>query len=148
VIADEDTVIGFSLAGFRALSLPPPKKADKLLIRLPKQRDGDSAHHGARAQMIRAKVDNWILSGRQPLIVELPDSRGPVEGRRTPTSSSNQPSASNLKECCAQQEVWYASRSAVDSHTQFWKRLNKRLKGCEFGEARGRTHSRWGQSRT
>ena len=36
------------------------------------------------AQMIREKVDKWIIGGGQPLVVEIPDSQGPLEERRTP----------------------------------------------------------------
>jgi V/A-type H+-transporting ATPase subunit F len=85
VIADEDTVIGFSLAGVQGIIVTTEEEirqafeqaiqAEEIGILLITERS---------AQMIREKIDNWIIGGRQPLIVEIPDSQGPLEGRRTP----------------------------------------------------------------
>ncbi len=85
VIADEDTVLGFSLAGVQGIIVTTAEETHDAFDRATQVDDiGIMLITERVAQMIREKVDSWIIGGRQPLIVEIPDSRGPLEGRRTP----------------------------------------------------------------
>lgn len=85
VIADEDTVIGFSLAGVQGVIVTTAEEIRKAFDQVTQMNDiGILLLTERVAQMIREKVDNWIIGGSQPLIVEIPDSQGPLEGRRTP----------------------------------------------------------------
>ena len=86
VIADEDTVIGFSLAGVQGIIVTTEEETRKAFDQVTQEQEdvGILLLTERVAQMIRQKVDNWIVGGGQPLIVEIPDSQGPLEGRRTP----------------------------------------------------------------
>ena len=85
VIADEDTVIGFSLAGVQGMIVTTEEETRNAFDQIIQMDDVGVLLITERvAQMIRQKVDNWIIGRGQPLIVEIPDSQGPLEGRRTP----------------------------------------------------------------
>jgi V/A-type H+-transporting ATPase subunit F len=85
VIADEDTVIGFSLAGVQGVIVTTAEETHNAFEQATQMNDVGILLLTERvAQMIREKVDNWIIGGGQPLIIEIPDSQGPLEGRRTP----------------------------------------------------------------
>jgi len=85
VIADEDTVIGFSLAGVEGIIINTEEELHKAFDQATQSDDVGILFITERvAQMIRQKIDNWIIGGGHPLIVEIPDSHGPLEGRRTP----------------------------------------------------------------
>ena len=85
VIADEDTAIGFSLTGVQGIIVTTEEETRKAFDQATKMDDVGILLITERvAQMIRDKVDNWIIGGGQPLIVEIPDNQGPLEGRRTP----------------------------------------------------------------
>ncbi len=85
VIADEDTVIGFSLAGVQGIVVNTEEEIRKAFEKATQLNDVGILLITERvAQKIRKRVDNWIVGGGQPLIVEIPDSQGPLEGRRTP----------------------------------------------------------------
>jgi V/A-type H+-transporting ATPase subunit F len=85
VIADEDTVIGFSLAGVQGVIVTTVEETRNAFDQATQMNDVGILLLAERvAQMIREKVDNWIIGGGQPLIIEIPDSQGPLEGRRTP----------------------------------------------------------------
>ncbi len=85
VIADEDTVLGFSLAGVEGIivrqeddirgAFEKAVRTDGVGILLITERV---------AAVIRDTVDKWIIAGGKPLVVEIPDSEGPMEERRTP----------------------------------------------------------------
>jgi len=85
VIADEDTVIGFSLAGVPGKIVATATEASNAFEQVTQTADVGILLITERvAQLIREKVDHWIIGGGQPLIVEIPDSQGPLENRRTP----------------------------------------------------------------
>jgi len=85
VIADEDTVIGFSLAGVQGMIVATAEETQRAFDQATQANDlGILLITERVAQMIRKKVDNWIIGGGQPLIVEIPDAQGPLAGRRTP----------------------------------------------------------------
>ncbi len=85
VIADEDTVLGFSLVGVQGIVVNTDGE-----IRTAFEKVIHSEGVGILiitervAVKIRETIDKWIIGGGQPLVVEIPDSQGPLEGRRTP----------------------------------------------------------------
>jgi len=85
VIADEDTVLGFSLAGVQGMIASTEEEIRQAFEQVTRQKDiGIVVMTERIAQHIRDTVDKWVIGGGRPLIVEIPDSRGPQEGRRTP----------------------------------------------------------------
>lgn len=85
VIADEDTVLGFSLAGVQGIIVSneaETRSAFEQAIRT--EGLGILIMTERVARMIREKVDTWIIGGGRPLVIEIPDSQGPLEDRRTP----------------------------------------------------------------
>lgn len=85
VLADEDTVLGFSLAGVQGIIVTTEEEIRKAFEQVTHQDDVGIVLMTERvAQKIRKTVDEWIIGGGQPLLVEIPDSQGPLEGRRTP----------------------------------------------------------------
>lgn len=85
VIADEDTVLGFSLAGVQGIIVSTEEETRKTFEQVTRQEDiGIVVITERVAQHIRDAVDKWVVGGGRPLLVEIPDSQGPQEGRRTP----------------------------------------------------------------
>lgn len=85
VIADQDAVVGFSLAGVQGFIVETEEETRKAFEQATTMKDVGILLMTERiAQLIREKVDAWIIGGGQPLIVEIPDSQGPMEDRRTP----------------------------------------------------------------
>lgn len=85
VIADEDTVLGFSLAGVQGIIVSTAEETRKAFEQVTQQEDTGIIVMTERvAQHIRETIDKWIVAGGQPLIVEIPDKQGPLEDRRTP----------------------------------------------------------------
>jgi len=85
VIADEDTVIGFSFAGVQGVVVNSEAETRQAFERATKADNiGILLITEPVANAIRAQVDQWIIGGGRPLVVEIPDAHGPLEGRRTP----------------------------------------------------------------
>jgi V/A-type H+-transporting ATPase subunit F len=85
VIADEDTVVGFSLAGVQGIIVTTEEETRNAFDQATQIKDVGILLLTERvAQMIREKIDAWIIGSAHPLIVEIPDAQGPLEGRRTP----------------------------------------------------------------
>jgi V/A-type H+/Na+-transporting ATPase subunit F len=85
VIADEDTVLGFAYAGVRGMVVTTPEETRQAFEQYTQTPDlGILLITERIAQMIRSIVDKWIIAGGSPLVVEIPDRQGPLEGRRTP----------------------------------------------------------------
>ena len=85
VIADEDTVLGFSLAGVQGIIVTTEEETRTAFEQVTRQKDiGIVVITERVAQHVREAVDKWVIAGGQPLIVEIPDSQGPQENRRTP----------------------------------------------------------------
>jgi V/A-type H+-transporting ATPase subunit F len=85
VIADEDTVLGFSLAGVQGIVVETEDGIRKAFETVVQREDvGILLITERTADVIRETVDRWIIGGGRPLLVEIPDSRGPLPGRRTP----------------------------------------------------------------
>ena len=85
VIADEDTVIGFSYAGVQGIVVSTDAETRQAFEEATHTDDiGILLMTEPVANSIREKVDAWVVGGGRPLVVEIPDAQGPVEGRRTP----------------------------------------------------------------
>lgn len=85
VIGDEDTVIGFSLAGVPGFVAQSQDEVRRAFEQATQTEDvGILLITERTARMIRQSVDDWIVQGGHPLIVEIPDGQGPLEDRRTP----------------------------------------------------------------
>ena len=82
VIGDDDAVLGFSMVGVDgrvARSADEAQAALKAALE-----DGEVAVVVITeriAELIRPEVDRLLFSSRFPLVVEIPDRTGPVEGR-------------------------------------------------------------------
>ncbi|PIE33388.1 Vacuolar H+transporting two-sector ATPase F subunit [candidate division KSB3 bacterium] len=85
IIADEDTVLGFSLAGVQGIVVKTKDDIRHAFEEVTHQDDVGILLMTERiTNEIRDTVDAWIIGGGQPLIVEIPDSQGPLKERRTP----------------------------------------------------------------
>lgn len=85
VIADEDTVIGFSFAGVQGVIVKTEPEIRQAFEEATHADDiGILLITEPIANTIRKKVDDWVIGGGHPLVVEIPDATGPIEGRRTP----------------------------------------------------------------
>ena len=85
VIADEDTVLGFSLAGVQGMIVTSEEEIRAAFAKATHLEDVGILLITERvAEVIRETVDRWIIGGGHPLLVEIPDSQGPLPGRRTP----------------------------------------------------------------
>jgi V/A-type H+-transporting ATPase subunit F len=85
VIADEDTVLGFSFAGVQGIVATTEAETRRAFEEATQAEDvGILLMTEPVANTIRKKVDDWVIGGGHPLVVEIPDAQGPVEGRRTP----------------------------------------------------------------
>ena len=85
VIADEDTVLGFAFAGVQGVVVKSEPEIQRAFDDATQAEDiGILIITEPIANIIRKKVDDWIIGGNHPLVVEIPDANGPAEGRRTP----------------------------------------------------------------
>ena len=83
IIGDMDTVLGFSMAGVEGLSVTSRDEADNAFSRALEDKENGVILITERiAELIRARVDRYIFSVKFPLIVEIPDALGPVEGKQ------------------------------------------------------------------
>lgn len=84
VIGDEDTVMGFRLAGVEGEIVRTPEEAQNSLDRAFRTEGvGVILMTERTAQSVREELDRIAGKAELPLIVEIPDGRGPMEGRRT-----------------------------------------------------------------
>ena len=82
VIADEDTVLGFELAGVEGHSVANPDQADRAFdTALEDPEIGIIVITERVAELIRLKVDRYLFSEQFPLILEIPDRNGKLEGK-------------------------------------------------------------------
>lgn len=82
VLGDEDTVLGFALAGVEGRVAMTREEAETGLSEaLADDRFGIILITERTAELIRGRVDTYIFSRSFPLIVEIPDRLGPVAGR-------------------------------------------------------------------
>lgn len=84
VIGDEDTVLGFRLAGVEGdIVRTPEETRDSLERAFQKPQAGIIIMTERAAESVRQQVDQYVYKSELPLIIEIPDLRGPMEGRKT-----------------------------------------------------------------
>lgn len=82
VIGDKDTVLGFSLAGVDGEVVSSKEEAHEALKTAFQKEDmGVIVITERTAQWVRHEVDQYIYKTSFPLIIEIPDREGPLEGR-------------------------------------------------------------------
>lgn len=84
VIGDPDTVLGFRLAGIEGEEVSSPEEASEALDRaFEREGLGVIILSERIAEKIRSRVDQYLYKTTFPLIIEIPDRTGPLEGRRS-----------------------------------------------------------------
>ncbi|GAB1431480.1 hypothetical protein MASR2M29_01050 [Spirochaetota bacterium] len=84
VIADEDAVLGFSLAGVEGESASTVAEAAAAFdAAIADPEIGILAISERVAELIRSRVDRYLFSEAFPLIVEIPDRMGRMPDRPT-----------------------------------------------------------------
>jgi V/A-type H+-transporting ATPase subunit F len=84
VIGDADTVLGFRLAGVDGDIVQTPDEIRVCLERALGRKDlGILIMPERIAQSVRPQVDQHVTRSAFPLIIEIPDIAGPMEGRKT-----------------------------------------------------------------
>jgi len=82
VIGDEHTVTGFSLVGVQGAVAQDGKEAGDALERVTLEKEAGVILITERlAAEIREQVNQHVYAGRFPLVVEIPDRKGPLENR-------------------------------------------------------------------
>ena len=82
VIGDEDTVLGFGMVGVLGRAVQDQKGAEAAFRHaLEDSQIGIIIITERIASLIRTSVDRYLFRERFPLIVEIPDRLGSVEGR-------------------------------------------------------------------
>ena len=82
-IGDEDTCLGFRLAGIETVSVTTAEQAASALDRARRRSDLQIVILSERvAESIRDRVSQIRVDARRPLLVEVPDAHGPMEGRK------------------------------------------------------------------
>jgi V/A-type H+/Na+-transporting ATPase subunit F len=84
VIGDADTVLGFRLAGVEGDIVQTADETRESLDRAFGRKDlGVLIMPERTAQAVRQQVDQHVTKATFPLIIEIPDILGPMEGRKT-----------------------------------------------------------------
>lgn len=82
VIADENTVTGFRLVGLEGEAVESPEGAREALARAFESRDVGIVIITERvAGTIREEIEDYTFGKTFPLIIEIPDRRGPLADR-------------------------------------------------------------------
>ncbi len=82
VIGDEETVLGFSLVGVSGRVVTSPDETrDALKEAFQAEGLGIIILSERVAETIRAEVNQYLYKTSFPLIIEIPDRLGPMEGR-------------------------------------------------------------------
>ncbi|MBN1685579.1 MAG: V-type ATP synthase subunit F [Spirochaetales bacterium] len=82
VIGDEDTVLGFQLAGVEGKVAGNPEEAERVFDEVLDNHDFGIVLITERvAELIRDRVDRFIFTQAFPLILEIPDRNGRLEGK-------------------------------------------------------------------
>jgi V/A-type H+-transporting ATPase subunit F len=84
VLGDEDTVLGFRLAGIRGTVAKSGAGLTEQFRALVGQREAKIVLVTEDlARSIRPLVDQYRMRGTFPVVVEIPDAEGPLPGRRS-----------------------------------------------------------------
>ena len=82
IIGDEDTVLGFGLVGVEGRVVGSREEAESAFKHtLQDHSIGIVLITERAAEYIREEVDSYLFSEQFPLIVEIPDRKGRLEGR-------------------------------------------------------------------
>jgi V/A-type H+-transporting ATPase subunit F len=82
IIGDEDAVLGFGLVGVEGKAVQSAEQAQEAFSTVLEQSDiGIIIITERIADLIRPQVDRFIFTRNFPLIVEIPDRLGPLEGK-------------------------------------------------------------------
>jgi len=82
IIGDEDAVLGFGLVGVEGRDVQNTEQAQEAFTTALEQSDiGIIIITERVADLIRPQVDRFIFTRNFPLIVEIPDRLGPLEGK-------------------------------------------------------------------
>jgi V/A-type H+-transporting ATPase subunit F len=82
IIGDEDAVIGFGMVGVQGRAVKDKGEAEAAFRHALDDREiGIIIITERITQLIKATVDRYLFRERFPLIVEIPDRKGPVPGR-------------------------------------------------------------------
>jgi V/A-type H+-transporting ATPase subunit F len=82
IIGDEDAVLGFGLVGVEGKAAQNAEQAQEVFSAVLEQSDiGIIIITERIADLIRPQVDRFIFTRNFPLIVEIPDRLGPLEGK-------------------------------------------------------------------
>jgi V/A-type H+-transporting ATPase subunit F len=85
VVGDFDTVTGFRLAGVKeTYDVEEPEAAVEALKKLMKEDIGVIIITERLADQIRDETEELIEEKTLPIIVEIPDKKGPIEGKADP----------------------------------------------------------------
>ena len=83
IIGDEDSVLGFELAGVSGKAVENAAEAEAAFdAALGERGNGIIIITEDAADLIREKVDEYLFSASFPLIVEIPGSKGRKDGRK------------------------------------------------------------------
>ena len=97
VIGDEDTVLGFGMVGVRGLTASNPGEAENAFDSALEDADTGVIIITERiAELIRKKVDRYLFTEQFPLIVEIPDRKGKIQGKADIRQMVNQAIGINL----------------------------------------------------
>jgi V/A-type H+-transporting ATPase subunit F len=84
VLGDEETVLGFRLAGIRGTVAEPGEGLAEQFRALVGEEQAKVVLITERLAMgIRPLVDRYRMRGTFPVVVEIPDAGGPMPGRRS-----------------------------------------------------------------
>jgi V/A-type H+-transporting ATPase subunit F len=84
VLGDEETVLGFRLAGIRGTVAERGEGLAEQFRRLISEEKANVVFITERlAAGIRPLVDTYRMRGTFPVVVEIPDAEGPMPGRRS-----------------------------------------------------------------
>ena len=84
VLGDEDTVLGFRLAGIRGTVASSDEGLAEQFRRMVDQEQAQIVLVTEDvAGGIRSLVDKYRMRGTFPIVVEIPDAEGPLPGRRS-----------------------------------------------------------------
>jgi V/A-type H+-transporting ATPase subunit F len=84
VIGDRDTVLGFRMVGVSGSVAESEPEAVRAFEDALKDRNiGIFVITERTADLIRPLVDRYLYTEQFPLVLEIPDRRGPIEGRPT-----------------------------------------------------------------
>lgn len=97
IIGGDDAVLGFGMVGVEGrVAATADEARDALQEALSSKEVGIVIITEPVAEMIRPQVDRYVFSQSFPLIVEVPDRQGPLEGRPSLRELVNQAIGINL----------------------------------------------------